>query len=143
MSRKNICSEAEHNLGIKTEQLLMPLIYKFFKDNKFFKLDRYNAFDFYNHLLELYIEIKGRNIESKKYKTTFIPYKKVECLKKMLKKNENLTFYFIFKFTDTIKYIQYNADIFKTFNIKKTYLRHRNCYVENLEIPINMLIDMV
>jgi len=143
MSRKNICSEAEHNLGIKTEQELMPLIYKFFKDNKFYKLNRYNAFDLYNHLLELYIEIKGRNIESKKYNTTFIPNKKIQILKQMLKKNENLTFYFIFKFTDAIKYIKYNADIFKTFNIKKTYLRHRNCYIENLEIPINMLIDMV
>jgi len=76
--------------------------------------DRYSPFDYNNEGNTIFVELKTRNNAKNKYPTTMLPYSKV----KIAEANINKTYYFAFKFTDGIYYIQYNKNLFDTFEVK-------------------------
>jgi hypothetical protein len=103
-----------------------------FTDNKFHKFDYEND--------DYLIELKSRNNKSNFYKTTIIGYNKI---KYGLKNNKKMIF--VFKFTDKVQYIEYDKDIFDTFEIKtyaSRYDRGRPEISTYIFIDIKYLIDM-
>ena len=76
MYNKNVCSQDDYIQGRKTEQLLKPIIEKLLDCNLKSK-SRYSKFDFEDVLKKILIEIKGRNICSNKYNTTYVNVQKI------------------------------------------------------------------
>ena len=132
---KNICSNEEYIAGHKTEVEIKPLIETLLKV-KLIAKSRYSKFDFEDKLKKILVEVKGRKIRSDKYDTTYINIEKIQNI------DTSKTIYFFFKFTDGVKYIQYDKEVFDTFKIKTTYLKHRGCYVKNVCIPTGTLLEV-
>ena len=131
MYNKNFCSELECLTGRQQELELKEQIEKILHQ----KLDhqpRYSKFDFAND--STLVELKTRKIESCEYNTTFLNIEKILHLPP----TKNVYFFFYFK--DGLRYIKYDSVLFSTFKIKTTYLKHRNCLVKNILIPIDLLI---
>lgn len=135
MYNKNICSNDEYIAGQKTELELKPIIERLL-DCSLTAKSRYSKFDFISECKKILIEIKGRKISSDKYNTTYINIQKITNIKT----DKNI--YFFFKFTNGIKYIKYESNLFSTFKIKQTYLKHRNCLITNLLIPTDLLTNV-
>ena len=135
MYNKNVCSQKEYLDGKATEDAIKPIIEKqlecILNDTS-----KYSIFDFVGD--NIFVEVKGRKISSRKYNTTFINYKKIEKSNTL----KDCDIYFFFKYTDCIKYIKYNNKFFDKFEIKETYLKHRNCFLKNCLIPVNRLLDI-
>jgi hypothetical protein len=100
--------------------------------------DRYSPFDYNNEGNTIFVELKTRNNAKNKYPTTMLPYSKV----KIAEANINKTYYFAFKFTDGIYYIQYNKNLFDTFEIKEggRWDRGRPEMNRYIYIPVDKLI---
>lgn len=77
--------------------------------------DKYSHFDYTNADKTIFVELKTRTNCYNKYPTTMIPLHKV----KIAEANIDKTYYFAFKFTDGIYYIQYNKNQFDTYEVKE------------------------
>lgn len=77
--------------------------------------DRYAPFDYRNEGNTIFVELKTRTNAYNKYPTTMIPLHKV----KIAESNMDKTYYFAFKYTDGIYYIQYNKNRFDTYEVKE------------------------
>lgn len=98
--------ETDYIFGENQEQLLLPILKDYFKDNELKLTDRYDIFDIVSDKYN--IEIKSRKFNSNKFPTTMIPSNK--CIIKDNKKT-----IFIINFTDSIYYIEYNKKEFEKF----------------------------
>jgi len=101
--------------------------------------NKYSPFDYNNEGNTIFVELKTRNNAKNKYPTTMIPLSKV----KIAETNVDKTYYFAFKFTDGIYYIQYNKNIFDTFEIKEggRFDRGRPELNQYVYIPVDKLIS--
>ena len=77
--------------------------------------DRYAPFDFRTKNKSTFIELKTRMNAKNKYPTTMVSQSKVNIAKEYPKKK----FVFCFKFTDGLYYIQYEKELFDTFEMSQ------------------------
>ena len=122
--------------GLNSEEEMINILNAKF-NTKVRKLEKYNVFDF--ETKTRLIELKSRKNLSTKYPTTMIGNNKIIEAEKQNKK-----VYFVFKFTDSIKYIRYNKSLFDKFQRRVGGRSDINCIESNTycHIPIHELKDL-
>jgi hypothetical protein len=123
--------------GTKNEELALPLIENFL-NCKLQKTRNYYISDFVNETYE--IELKSRRVCHNQYAETKLGNNKIKYFEK-----SNKQCFIFYYFTDGLFYIQYDKDLFKTFEVKKDKLiRDGNIsYCDNIFIPIKLLKKVV
>ena len=126
-------------VGDVGEKLLLPKLRQFFNDNTIIatesKYGKFCKWDFEGDTGSRF-ELKTRRNRKNAYPTTLLPIHKVVEGKKQ---------YFIFNYIDKISYIEYNEELFKTFQQQELIDGRYNFYKEpitHLHIPVNLLIDI-
>ena len=99
----------DNRKGLIEQTKLLPKLKEFFKKDNIIEIEnKLSPFDY--ECSECFYELKTRTNTLKKYPTTLIGKNKIEGKKKTI---------LIFKFTDCLTYIEYNKELFDTFEIKK------------------------
>lgn len=113
-------------VGKASEEAILPTLIKYFARDITATTDKYNKFDFkceqYNY------ELKTRTNCLKQYSTTMIGSNKLETNSVLL-----------FKFTDCLAYIQYDADKFAKYE-KRLFTKYDTEPIEHTYIDIKDLI---
>lgn len=125
----------DYEMGINNENLLLPKLKEFFNDDTIHKLNDYSVFDYEGE--NKYIELKSRNNNYNKYKTTMIG------LNKLVKASTlKPDVYFFFNFLDGLYYYKYNFD--DNFEIRQggRHDRGENEINNYCYIPIDILIKV-
>lgn len=102
----------------------------------------YHPFDFTNDANTIFVELKSRRVESKKYPTALIGKNKIEFCSDLSK-----AYYFCFAYTDGLYYIQYDKKLFDTFRVEEQYYRSPRYGCINrpqtlVHIPSNLLLPL-
>lgn len=100
--------ENSYQFGKKAEKDILPILQEFFKREIKEYTERFSKFDFYDEIYNY--ELKTRTNSYNKFPTTMITENKVSGEKKQI---------FIFNFTDAIYYIEYDKEVFETFQRQK------------------------
>tara|TARA_R100000808_G_C2155019_1_gene166631 strand:- start:6197 stop:6619 length:423 start_codon:yes stop_codon:yes gene_type:complete len=92
--------------GIEQEDIVKPILEKYF-DEKLTKTEnRYAPFDFYNNDKSIYIEVKSRKCNYDKYLTTIITDNKWKKGQKLFSEGKKV--FYVFNFLDGIYILEYN-----------------------------------
>jgi len=98
----------DYKSGIIEQTKLLPVIRDYFK-NDIVEIDnKLSPFDY--ECSKYFYELKTRTNTLNKYPTTMIGINKIQGNKETI---------LIFKFTDSLTYIEYNKELFNKFEIKK------------------------
>lgn len=121
--------ENSYQFGKKAEKDILPILQDYFKREIKKYSERFSKFDFYDDVYNY--ELKTRSNHYNKFPTTMITENKVAGDKKQI---------FIFNFTDAIYYIEYDKEVFETFD-KKQFSRAglKSDEKSHIYIPINKL----
>jgi hypothetical protein len=129
--------------GLLKEIDILPTIQHSWKDEENIRStkdiynDEFYPYDFESESITSW-EVKSRRITKHHYPTTIIPVHKI--------RNVETPQFFVFNFTDTCSYIEYDVELFKTFRkrmVKVIRLGDRSNPVNHYEIPVNILIDLI
>ena len=82
------------------------------------RTSHYHKFDFVTDDQSLFFEVKSRRNTRAKYPTTMIPFKKIEYARTKIVPSGGRAF-FVFQFTDCLCLIEYNEEVFCSFEIKQ------------------------
>lgn len=121
-------------LGLRMENIILPQIRTYFKRNDIKKSqDKYAIFDYYDNYYNY--ELKNRNNKYQQYPTTLICCNKLE-----------LKTIYLFNYTNGLYYLEYDENLFNTFE-KKPFKRHPREGIVDYEkeyifIPIEHLIKI-
>ena len=103
---------------------------------------KFAPFDFHTEDNSHFAELKTRRVCYNAYPTTLITTKKIDHAAA----HPESTFFFLFRFTDGLYYIQYNPEVFETFESMKfkRFARadHYDKSVEHTYIPIEALTKL-
>jgi hypothetical protein len=97
--------ENDYQYGRKKEGEILEKMNQFFNDNIKQTCERYDSKDYLGEKYKY--ELKSRRNKYNAYPTTIIPTDKVK---------EGTNYVFLFNFTDGLYYINYDEELFKTFN---------------------------
>ena len=122
-----------YEFGVEQEELLKPLLEKFFDRKLYLYYERYSTFDMHDGKKELIIEIKSLLHTKRKYPNTMVGYNKIREGMSMVKRNINV--FLVFNFADRVCYYHLNKGI-KLSWIKKFKEK------DYLYIPIDYLNDI-
>lgn len=122
--------------GKKQEAQILPKLRRFFKDETIIPSENvYCKYDFYSKTSQRKIEQKSRTNSYKAFPTTLIPAAKL---------GDDITL--VFRFTDGDYYIDYDKDLFSTFETKLFVCNKRTDYNDKpnhyVYIPIQFLKRM-
>ena len=123
-----------HEFGIEQEQLIKPLLEKFFDRKLFQFFDRYSTFDLHDSKGRLLIEVKSVLHTKRKYPNTMIGMNKIKASQPLIKRGINI--FLIFNFADKICYYHLNKKGINLSWIKKFKEK------DYLYIPIEYLDDI-
>lgn len=98
----------------------------------------WDPFDFVDETGKVYAELKTRRNMKDKYLTTMVPNSKIKKIK------EGNQYYFCFNFIDGLYYIEYNKDLFDTFQVKRggRYDRGKAEIEDYIYIPVDCLLPL-
>jgi hypothetical protein len=120
----------ELQTGLKNQEIVLPIINKYFNRIINNTKGQYNRYDYEDELYKY--ELKSRTNKYDLYPTTLIGLDKVD--------NNTI---FLFYFTDGLYYIEYNKELFDTFDIKDFVRNQRYGKVDKpkkyIYIPIDKL----
>ena len=99
----------------------------------------YYVMDYVNPSKTIYVELKTRRIRHDQYDTALIGLNKV-----MACQNPDIKYYFAYCYLDGLYVIQYDKELFDTFEIQKDYLRGAREGIVDIaqsvvHIPTNLL----
>jgi len=122
----------EYKRGIDSEKEVLPIIIDYFKRDIKATKERYSKYDYYD--LEYKYELKTRTNKYNSFPTTIIETNKII---------ENFKIIFLFRFTDGLYFIEYEKELFNTFE-KQLYIRNNPTIQtpikkEHIFIPIDKL----
>jgi len=129
--------------GLKKEEEILPLLVHNWKEEKNIlntKIrfnNEYHKYDFESDGGSVW-EVKSRRNKKNTYPTTIIPIHKSLITK-------NKPYYMVFNFVDVCCYIEYDEELFKTFNVKTIRCYRKGALplpILHYEIPINLLKDL-
>lgn len=133
--------KADYEFGISSEKQNLETIKKCFNiniNNDACK-NRYDNFDFKSSCDNVWIELKTRTNKHDQFETTIIPKSKIDYAIS----NPQRTYYFVFAFTDGLYYIEYNKELFDTFEVKEFVRFKRAGYTDKAQlyyfIPVTKL----
>jgi hypothetical protein len=130
----------DYKFGIDSEKELLPILKEHFKSDLLKDPFKCSIFDFHNGNRTMYLELKSRRFNKDKYNSTIIGVNKIEHIKKENKINTK--YYFCFRFTDGLFYIEYDDELFNTFTQSELYLKHRGYKEKCYNIPIDKLTEI-
>jgi len=110
---------------------VLPIIQDYFKrEIKHLKEDRFSKYDFNDDTY--YYELKSRTNRKNSYPDTIIGFDKIE--------NDNKPVILLFYFTDELCYVEYDKEVFDSFEVVPITRRDRNVGPKmHLKIPIHHL----
>ena len=129
--------KADRILGVTTENEIGDILKEYFQDQEIAKTaNRYDTYDFIGGgaIPRMKYEIKSRRCSFVAYATTIIPKSKIA---------EGGPICFVFKFSDGLYYIYYDAELFDEFIVRDIKVFRDNRWGQpkpHLEIPTNLLI---
>jgi hypothetical protein len=130
----------DYKSGTAKEDELLDILKAFFKDDIVKDKNKYAILDYKG---EHYYEMKSRNVKATAYPDTIITKKKIDYYNKL---NTDKHLYLIFPFTDCIKYIQYNKEVFDNFKCEEFVRHQRGDFNDKKQlyyfIPINALLEV-
>ena len=121
--------------GLGNEKTVIEKLEKYFNESITQYAEKYSKYDAFSDSAKY--EIKSRRNSIGRYETTLITIKKVENVEGLLR--------FVFLFTDCLSYIEYDKDLFDTFEKSNiTYYRvgGLNQPVKHILIPTKYLIKI-
>ena len=83
-------------------------------------------FDFADEGNTIYVELKTRRVNHDQYHTAIIGKNKIDYCS-----NPNIRYYFVYQYNDGLYYIQYDKDLFETFDVETEYYRSRRADCPN------------
>ncbi len=124
----------EYEAGKKSEEEVLPIITKYFKREIKKSVGRYTRYDFEDG--EYKYELKTRTNKCSQYPTTLLPLGKITDDKHI----------FLFRFTDGLYYLEYDKEVFETFEVKQFVRNYRSDYndveAKHIFIPIEYLVQI-
>jgi len=83
-----------------------------------------HVFDFTDEAKTIFVELKTRRVNHDQYHTAIIGKNKVDFCN-----NPNTRYYFVYQYNDGLYYIEYNKELFDTFDVETNYYRspRRGC----------------
>ena len=133
------CFKNDLEFGLMKEGEIMETLKEYF-DNDIQKTEPFCVYDAHSPKNQTRYEIKSRRCKYNAYPTTIIPYNKKNGAidgKRLL---------FVFSYTDGLYYIEFNENVFDSFETKNiTYYRHGITVkpVKHYCIPCEMLSRIV
>lgn len=127
--------EARLSQGKQNEIFYKSIIEKDIKNELKCNSD-FNLFDFENEKFK--IELKCREVERMKYKTTIVGFDKIEKGLEYLKNNIKVIFYFAFKSSGLYKF-ELTKENYKDFKISNIGCRFKSVKKPHIEIPVDIL----
>jgi hypothetical protein len=126
----------DHKYGKEQEQLMFPVLKRFFGKLLVHNQDDFAPFDFEDPTLA--VEMKSRKFCSSEYNTVMIKTLKItHC------ENESRECFLVFNFLDKLCYIQYDKEKFSKYVKRNMLIKNRTDYTEKWEyrtfIPIGDL----
>jgi len=121
------------SFGLRNQPLVIRSLIQYFDEDIIETTNKFSQYDAYS-VTTLY-EIKCRRCLYNQYNTTIIPVHKTH--------NINQRLVFVFKFTDGLYYIEYNQELFDTFDKKNIKVYRQGSLptpVLHYHIPIELLI---
>ena len=103
--------------GLSSEDKLLQTLDGVF-GTRLSKSSYYSPMDFHNSSKTLYVELKTRRIAHDRYSTALIGLNKTHFCSDPEKK-----YYFVYCYTDGMYYIEYNKELFDTFDVDYEYVR--------------------
>lgn len=98
--------------------------------------NQFNLFDFEN--LNFKVELKTREVERMKYKTTIVGYDKIEKGLEFIEEGKRVIFYFGFKNDGLFKF-ELNDENYKDLKMSNVGCRFRENKKLHMEIPVELL----
>lgn len=98
--------------GLESEQEMLPRLQEKFGEDLVRSAKQFSPYDY--RMTGVRVELKTRNNTSDRYDTTMVGVNKMVFAKNFYGK-----YYFVFAFTDGVKYIRYNEDKFKHYEQKE------------------------
>jgi hypothetical protein len=136
-NNKDMSFQSDYSYGIQQQETLYPLFKKFFKDNLVSTPKKFDKYD-YEGTTASY-ELKSRKINFKTYPTTCIASDKINP-------DHNKKQIYLFNFLDGTYYIEYDKELFDTFEVKE-FRRFRQGVNDKekpyVYIPIEKLTPLV
>ena len=126
------------NSGKVNEEFYKPIIEKDIKE-QLKNINTFNFFDFEN--LQFKIELKTREVERFKYKTTIVGYDKIEKGLEYIQEGLRVIFYFGFKESGLFKF-ELNNENYKELKLSNIGCRFRSAAGKqkmHIEIPVKIL----
>ena len=120
-------------LGLQNQKYVLTTLRNKFGDSLVETQDKYCKWDYEDSLGNHY-EMKSRRIKKESYPTTLLPCHKIL-------QTEVRQFY-IFKFTDKLTFIEYNDELFNTFETDWVTDCRQNRDDLHYYIPVELLIDI-
>jgi hypothetical protein len=106
--------DADREMGKQKEEDLLPLLQRHFKDDSIAKVsNRYSVYDFESRENNMKFELKSRSNGSFRYPTTMVSQSKIADAEA-----SESDYYFIFSFTDCVKYIKYDKHKFGAYETR-------------------------
>jgi len=127
--------QARVQSGKINEEFYKPLIEKDIKE-ELNSNNEYNLFDFEN--LNFKIELKTREVERMKYKTTIVGYDKIEEGLEFIKEGKRVIFFFGFKNDGLFKF-ELKDNNYLNLKISNVGCRFKKTDKLHLEIPVELL----
>lgn len=104
----------DYSFGMEQEQKVLEIIKTHYNDGSICKTCKRHPYDFYSKKSNTYYELKSRHNFHDAYPTTMIPYSKIEYIFR----NIPAHYVFLFQFKDGLYYIEYDKELFDTFETK-------------------------
>ena len=134
-----------YEYGIDNEMNFYEIL-KSYNNNIIKSTDKYNWTDFQlsNDYVNIYFELKTRNVCKNRYKTTILALNKVQNYLVNKVGNKKNRYYIIFGFIgDDNKldywYIRYNKELFNTFSVYDVFDQYQNETKRHYLIDVNLL----
>ena len=129
---------SDYIFGINSEIAKHSQISKLF-NTKFERKGGMSVFDFVNTESTIYVDLKTRRIRHDMYPTSIIGANKVE----FADMDNSKSYHFVYQYEDGLYGIQYDKELFKTFEIRDFQRGSRSDYDRNSQlcyfIPVNHL----
>ena len=129
--------QSDYTYGIQQQKALYPIFKDYFNDDLVLTLNKFDKYDYEGKTTSY--ELKARKVLYKTYPTTCIASDKINP-------NHNKRQIYLFNFIDGTYYIEYDKDIFETFEVKD-FKRFRQSFNDKekpyIYIPIDKLTPII
>ena len=131
----------DFSFGKTAEIKFLQTFRDYFNDQSINLTNDFDVFDYEG--TNIFIELKTRNNTKNKYNDTMIGLNKIKKAKNLIKSNNNIKIYFVFKFTDGLYYWNYDNTIELKIDKGGRTDRYKIEIKDYCYIPVNQLSEII